>query len=297
MKIGLKLPLFPSAALGRGFNYLELRELAQRFEAAGFDSLWLMDHLLARPDGEATVGYWEAGALLPALAEATDRIEIGTLVLCAPFRNPVVLAKMAMTIDEISSGRFVLGLGAGWHKPEFDAAGLPFDHRVGRFEEALKIIQPLLKQGQVEFEGQYHRALRSEIAPVGPRPQGPPILIGGSGPRMLRLTAQFADMWNITGISEPEELAALTGRLDAACQAFGRDPASLAKTLQIRIAFPEIAPPPAWMTSFLSGNRSEIAAAIESYEALGFSDLIFQMGAEGMAAMPTLAEAVRDYRG
>jgi alkanesulfonate monooxygenase SsuD/methylene tetrahydromethanopterin reductase-like flavin-dependent oxidoreductase (luciferase family) len=109
----------------------------------GFDSLWIMDHLLIRWDEQTKQGVWEAWTLLSALAEATQRIELGNLVLCSQFRNPDILARMVFTSNEISNGRYILGLGAGWNKPEFDAFGLPFDHRVSRLEEAVKIINPL----------------------------------------------------------------------------------------------------------------------------------------------------------
>lgn len=130
MKIGLKLPLFASTELGREFTYPELRDIALQVEAAGFDSIWLMDHLLFRWDEQTTQGCWEAWTLLSALAEATQRIELGSLVLCNQFRNPAILAKMAITLDEVSNGRFILGLGAGWHKPEYDAFGMPFDRQL-----------------------------------------------------------------------------------------------------------------------------------------------------------------------
>src|SRR6185312_15252700 len=117
------------------------REMAQRAEAAGFDSLWLFDHLLYREPNEPTIGIWECWTFLSALAEATTTVEIGTLVACTAFRNPAVLAKMAVTLDEVSNSRLTLGIGAGWNQAEFEAFGIPFDHRVDRFEEALKIIK------------------------------------------------------------------------------------------------------------------------------------------------------------
>ncbi len=112
------------------------------------------------------------------------------------FRNPAILAKMAATLDAISGGRLILGLGAGWHAPEFEAFGIPFDHRVDRFEEALQIIVPLLHTGQVDFQGRYYRTPNCELRPRGPRASGPQILIGAAGPRMLRLAARYADAWN-----------------------------------------------------------------------------------------------------
>src|SRR5207244_12084002 len=113
-----------------------------------------------------------------ALAEATHRVEIGTLVTCNSFRNPAILAKMATTVDEISHGRLILGVGAGWNEPEYQAFGLPHDHRVDRFEEALQIIKPLLRDGQVDFKGRYYQAPDCEIVSRGRRSDGPPLMVG-----------------------------------------------------------------------------------------------------------------------
>ena len=150
MKVGWTVMLADYLGQGRTPRYKEIRDMARRAEAAGFDSVWLYDHLLYRMDGRATIGIWECWTILSALAEATERVELGTLVACNSFRNPALLAKMAITLDEVSNGRFILGLGAGWNKAEHDAFGMPFDRLVGRFEEALQIIRPLLKEGRVD---------------------------------------------------------------------------------------------------------------------------------------------------
>src|SRR5215468_7727606 len=163
-------------------SYETIRATALQAETDGFDSIWLADHLFYRTPGEPTRGIWECWTMLSALAEATKRVEIGPLVLCNSFRNPAILAKMATTADEVSHGRLILGVGAGWHEPEYEAFGLPFAHRVGRFEEALQILRPLLTDGRVDFAGQYYQARNCEIAPRGPRPAGPPLLVGGEGP-------------------------------------------------------------------------------------------------------------------
>src|SRR4030081_3100518 len=222
MKVGVVVRSGPRAEGLLPERYSWLREMALRLEAAGLDSIWLYDHLLYRWPGRPTDGIWECWTLLSALAEATQRVELGTLVLCVPFRNPALLAKMASTLDEVSGGRLTLGLGAGWHQPEFDAFGFPFDHRVSRFEEALAIICPLLRTGRVDFEGKYYTARDCEMIPRGLRPGGPPVMIAGAGPRMLRLAARYADSWNTAWHGEPESALPRIESIRAACAAEGR---------------------------------------------------------------------------
>lgn len=220
--------------------YDTIREIARQAEADGYDSIWLPDHLMYRRPGEPTRGVWESWTVLAALAEATQRVEIGTLVLCNSFRNPAILAKMATTADEVSHGRLILGIGAGWNEPEYQAFGLPFDHRVASFEEALQILRPLLREGQVDFSGKYYRARNCDNLPAGPRPEGPPLLVGGQGPRMLRLTAQYADLWNTGYMGKPDTMAEPLARIEATCREVGRDPATLGVTALIGLWFPEL---------------------------------------------------------
>src|SRR4051794_22994234 len=192
MKIGVAVPLSHEPPT----RYSAIRDFAQRIEARGLDSAWVFDHLLFRRPGQGTAGGWEAWTMLSALAEATQRVELGTLVAATPFRNPAVFAKMIATLDEISNGRVIAGLGAGWHQPEFDAFGVPFDHRASRFEEAVQIIAPLLRDGGVDFDGPYFSPRDCELTPRGPRRTAPPLLLAGARPRMLDIVAQHADMWN-----------------------------------------------------------------------------------------------------
>src|SRR5918995_4487621 len=156
-KVGLFLPTGELMAGGATASWSQLLEIARRAEDLGFDSLWIPDHvLLGRGDESDAIGAWECWSLLAALAAATSRVELGPLVSCTPFRTPALLAKMASTVDEVSGGRLVLGLGAGWAESEFHAFGVPFDHRVDRFEEAMQIISALLRNGRVDFEGTYY---------------------------------------------------------------------------------------------------------------------------------------------
>ncbi len=195
MKIGILLPTAETDN-GNTLRYREIRDAALQLERDDFDSIWIVDHLLFQWEGQPRRGIWEGWSVLAAMAEATERIELGTLVMCTAFRNPALLAKMADAVDEVSDGRLILGLGAGWHEPEFNAFGYPFDHLASRFEDALRIIAPLVRSGAVNYQGAYERADDAVSLPRGPRPSGPPILIGASRSRMLRLTAELADAWN-----------------------------------------------------------------------------------------------------
>ncbi|MDF3018679.1 MAG: putative dehydrogenase [Thermomicrobiales bacterium] len=198
LKVGLILPETERQMNGGSARWSDLREMAQLGEQIGADSLWITDHLIHRVPGEEPRGMWECWSLISALAAITERPEIGTLVLSTSFRNPALLAKMADTVEEISGGRLILGLGAGWNEAEYIAFGYPFDHRVSRFEEAVTIITGLLRDGHIDFEGAYYQARDCELRPRGPRANGPTIIFGASsaGPRMLDLTARYADGWN-----------------------------------------------------------------------------------------------------
>jgi len=278
--------------------YDTIRAVAQQAETDGFDSIWLADHLFYRPPGEPTRGIWEGWTMLSALAEATRRVEIGTLVLNNSSRNPAILAKMATTVDEVSHGRLILGIGAGWNEPEYPAFGLPFDHRVDRLEEALQILKPLLRDGQVDFAGTYYQARNCEIVPRGPRPAGPPLLVGGEGPRMLRLTAQYADLWNTGYLGQPETMAEPLARIEAACREVGRDPATLGITALIGLWFPDLQPKqPSFLDKPLTGTVQEIAAAMRGYADLGVPHIIFQCEPYTQESLRRLTEALHLYRG
>ena len=237
MNIGMLLPA-TEPDQGPIPRYADIRDAALRAERDGFDSVWLIDHLLYEWEGQPRHGVWEGWTFLTALAEATNRVEIGTLVICTAFRNPALLAKMADALDEVSEGRLILGLGAGWHEPEFTAFGYSFDHLASRFEDALRIIAPLLRTGAVNYVGEYERAIDCQSLPRGPRPNGPPILIGASRPRMLRLTAEFADAWNTCWLGRASELPERAAKIRAACAEVGRDPASLELTVGQLATFP-----------------------------------------------------------
>ena len=296
MKIGVVLNHSENSETGAILPYTELREMARTAEGGGLDSFWLFDHLLFRHDPEKTVGIWECWTLLCALAEATEKIELGTIVLCSPFRNPALLAKMAHTLDEVSNGRLILGVGAGWHKPEFDAFGYPFEKRVDRFEEALQIIRPLLQGETADFEGTHYRAENCVITPLGPRAEGIPLLVGARQPRMLRLTAQYADQWNTAWLGQPAELAERLETIYAACADVGRDPKTLEITVGVQVNAPDLGDTFNMTENPLTGPAEELAEAFQGYEEAGADHLIIFPLPTGVPVLERLAEAVQAYR-
>jgi len=189
MKIGVQLP-----EVEREVRWPELLEIARMAEARGFDSLWLGDHMLYRGDDRPERAPWDAWTTLAALAAATERVTVGPLVAATAFHAPGLIARMAAAIDEISGGRFVLGLGTGWNEVEFEAFGIPFDRKVSRFEEAFEIIRRLLAGERVTFEGAFYTVRDAVLLPEPARRV--PLMIGGHGPRLLAATLPHVDAWN-----------------------------------------------------------------------------------------------------
>ncbi|MEO8972473.1 MAG: LLM class flavin-dependent oxidoreductase [Ktedonobacteraceae bacterium] len=273
MKLGLMLGIDEGSLEGKTPTFRDLKEMAQAAERVGLDSLWLADHLIARFPGEGEQGTWEAFTLLSALAAVTERITIGPLVACTSFRNPALLAKMADTLDEISGGRFVLGLGAGWHQPEYDAFGYPFDHLAARFDEALQIIVPLLREGHVDFQGQYYSARNCVLRPRGPSPSGPSILIGARRPRMLRLVARYADAWNTVWHEDPLVVKERYAEFKEICTSVGRDPATIELTAGTIVKFSQSAEENP-IQKAISGTPAEIAHQLQGFADVGVTHLM-----------------------
>ncbi len=296
MKIGLMLFLANDRRTYAKRPYDEIRATAQKAEADGFDSIWLADHLLYRNPEQPDRGIWECWTMLAALAEATTRVDLGTLVVCNSFRNPAILAKMATAADEVSHGRLILGVGAGWNEPEYEAFGLPFDHKVDRLEEALQIIKPLIREGHVDFAGRYYSARGAVDTPRGPRSDGPPLMVGAEGPRMLKLTATYADLWNTGYLGKPETLTESRTKFEAACREVGRDPRSIGVTALIGLWFPDLDAKKPPFENTLVGSVEEIAAAMRGYEELGVEHIMFQVEPYIAEARDRLTRALLTYR-
>jgi probable F420-dependent oxidoreductase len=299
VKIGLMLPLGEQEKALRTLPWGELRAMALAAEESGLDSVWGADHLIFRSDGTSS-GIHECWTILTAVAAVTERVEIGPMVLALPFRNPALTAKMATALDEVSGGRLILGVGCGWHEPEFDAFDYPFDQRVGRFEEALSVLLPMLRTGKVAFEGRWHRA-EAELLPPGPRPTGPPILIAGKRPRMLRLVARHADAWNAAWYGRREEAIELEERIASlreACEEVGRDPAEISMSAGLFVHFPGL-PDPGYEDApknAISGDAEEVGRELAAYRELGMEHLIVHLWPSTAAAVTELGRAAEVAR-
>lgn len=235
-KVGVQLP-----EVERHVSWAEQVEIARTAERVGFDSVWVGDHLLYDRPGLPRTGPWEAWSQLAGLAVATERVEIGPLVAATGFHAPTMLAKKAVTIDEMSGGRLILGLGSGWNQTEYDAFGFPFDHRVARFEEAFHLIRRLVRGERITEAGTYYSVEDAEILPAGPRPTIP-MMIGSNGPRMLSITLPHVDAWNAWWAwfdNRPSGLAPVLADLDRACEDVGRDPVTLQRTVAVLVQLPE----------------------------------------------------------
>jgi alkanesulfonate monooxygenase SsuD/methylene tetrahydromethanopterin reductase-like flavin-dependent oxidoreductase (luciferase family) len=296
MKIGVVLPTAEGEA-GEGMpDYRITRSLAVAAEAAGLDSIWVSDHLVMRFPGEAETGVHEAWTVLSALAEATSRVELGTIVLCSSFRSPGLTAKMAAALDVVSDGRMILGIGCGWHDPEYEAFGFPTDHKVGRFAEALAILDGLLAGERVTLQGRYHAATDAVLLPAPARRI--PILVAAVKPRMLDLTVRHADQWNTAWYAEPDErLVTRRAALSAALASAGRDPGSLVQTVGVRMRPAAVADEsPPGPGALFRGSAPELADLFDTYEGLGFDHLVAWVDPTTAAGFEWLLEGARLHR-
>ena len=293
-EIGLVLPMGDVFADGATARWADIRAFALRAEDIGFDVVWTVDELLWLAPDRDPRGFWECVAMTGAVAAATSRIKVGTWILSALHRNPGITAKAVETIDEISGGRFVFGLGSGHAGRQAHAFGLPEDHVYGRFEEAVQIIVPLLRQGRADFEGTFHAARDLEQRPIGPRPGRIPIMIGAKGPKMLRLAALHADIWSWY-VEERSDLVEFGPRLtafEAACVDAGRDPATVGKSAGIVVEPTSITGSEAVLGTPVRGSAEEIADALRAFGAAGFTNTEVLLWPPTLAAIDAMASVI-----
>ena len=273
-KIGVQLP-----EVERFVPWPELIAMAQAAELVGFDSIWLGDHLLYDlPDGTVR-GPWEVWTSLAAIAAVTTRVEIGPLVASIGFHEPTMLAKQAATVDAISGGRLILGLGAGWNEREYRAFGFAFDQRVSRFEEAFGLIRRLLAGETVDYAGRFYNVARSRIDPIS-RPGGPPLMIGSTSPRMLSIALPHVFAWNEWWSrfgNTPEGFARTLAQVEEHCQLAGRAPGEVQATAAVYVQAPggggRTMGSDASVAQPLRGSQKELAEQLAAFAAAGVDHL------------------------
>src|SRR5262245_17110826 len=235
MRVGVQLP-----EVERDVRWAEYAAMSAAAEEVGFDSIWLGDHLLYR-DESGERGPWDVWTQLAGLAAVTERVQLGPLVACTAFHRPGMLARMAAAVDEISGGRLVVGVGAGWNEVEFRAFGIPFDQRVSRFEAAFEIIRRLLEGERVTFSGRFYRV---EDAVLLPKPsRRPPLMVGANGPRMLAATLPHVDAWNTWFThygNTPEGFERRNDEISTAAERAGRDPAEIARSACVLVRVEDV---------------------------------------------------------
>lgn len=307
MNIGLALPHFDFSVPGESPPRPDtVLGWAAKAEELGFDSVWVADHLFfgiekyGGPPGE--FGSYDVLATLAAVARATTRVTIGSLVISAPLRLPTVLAKALATIDVLSGGRLVAGIGAGNFEPEFRAAGVPFERpsvRLQQLEEAITLLRLMWTGGPVSFTGQHYRAVDARCLPTPVQQPAPPVWVGGRGDRLLDLAARHGDGWNTVWAMTPERYRTRVDVLERACERAGRDPASVTRSLGLTALVGEDAgdvarrydrwrtlapdgvldqPLDQWRQERLVGTVDEVREQVAAWAALGVDTLVVNAG-------------------
>lgn len=298
MRIGLIAQLHGRPGSDLHPSWQAIHDLAATAEQVGFDMFVFEDVLMYRGE-TATDGCWESMTIAGAIAASTDSIRLGQSVVNAPYRSPAMTASMATTLDEISAGRYVLGIGAG-NSPvsDYKGFGFPTDHRYSRFAESIHIIHTLLRTGRVTYDGEFYSADDAELVLRGPASHGPEINIAAGGTRMLELVARYADAWNWWTWDETigealERLVPLMNQLDAACEAIGRDPSSLQRTLDLYSVTPPGLAPNTDMHQPLSGNPEQITEALLRLRASGFGEVRCDLTDKTTAGVEAMAPVVQ----
>jgi len=290
LRIGIQLP-----EVERDVRWPEYVAMGRAAEAVGFDSMWLGDHLLYRGDGRPERGPWEAWTMLSALAGVTERIGLGPLVACLAFHSPGLIAKMAATVDEVSGGRFVLGVGAGWNEPEFRAFGIPFDHRVSTFEESFEIVRRLLAGERVSLSGRFRQADDAVLLPTPAR--RPPIMVGSAGRRVLSIALPHVDAWNTwydNYGNTPEGFAALNAKVSDAAAQVGRRPEDVERSACVLVVLDRAAGDRPIEKGFppLEGSPERIAAGLRDLTEAGADEAILVVSPITEGSIRSLAEVV-----
>ncbi len=278
-------------------HWADVRELALRAEALGFDSVWIEDELLWQSSAGTPLGFWDGVSMIGAVAAVTSRIKVGSWVLSTLHRNPGIIAKTAETIDEISDGRFVFGLGAGHAAP-----GLPRAVRAARrshlprFEEAVEIIVPLLRSGHADFQGTFHAARDLPQSPHGPRPNRIPLMLAAQGPKSMRLAATYADIWSCfaENRSDMVEFGPRIAAIEAACAEVGRDPTTIGRSASVDLHPLEPKPDPngAWV----GGSPEEMADQVRAFRDGGYTQIVLFPGPSTIAAIEAFAPVLEILR-
>ncbi len=302
MKLGLFLETTALDHAGPLASWSELRETAVLAERIGFDALFVPDHLILRNSP-----YWrvtdtaarpslESWTILSALAAVTSRAALGSFVLSNGFRNPALLAKMAVTLDDVSGQRLILGLGAGSYSPEHEAFGYPYDHLASRFEESLQILVPLLREGRVDFSGRYHEARACELCPKGHSGR-PPIWVAAYGPRLMQLAARFGDAFVTAWHTSPAAVSEIFGALAGICRDIGRDPATIGRVVGTFVALGSEADLRGPKAESLRGGPEAIAKQLQALHAAGADYLVCRLspgGRRGVERFEAVIAAIRE---
>ena len=274
-----------------------IHDLATTAESVGFDMFVFEDALLYKGD-ETSDGVWESVAIAGAIAASTERIRFGQSVINAPYRSPAMVASIATTLDEISGGRYVLGIGAGnTADSDYEAFGFPTDKRYSRFAEAIEIIHGLLRTGGVDHAGEFYTAKESALVLRGPHAHGPSINIAAGGTKMLTLAAKYADAWNWWAYNETldeikERVGSIAATLDQACEAAGRDPASLDRTIDLYFVAPPGYDRPDGSEKIPAGSAEEISHFLLGLGAIGISEVRCDLTDRTSEAVEAMAEVV-----
>ena len=290
LRLGVQLP-----EVERHVPWAEHLAIARAAEEVGFDSLWVGDHLLYQDDGREVRGPWDAWSMLAALAATTEHVLLGPLVACTAFAPPGMLARKAAAVQEISAGRLVLGLGAGWNETEFRAFGIPYDHRGARFAESFEIIRRLLAGERVTYDGRFAQVRDAELLP---RPAvRPPLMIGSTGERVLRVALAHADAWNVWYDlygNTPEGFAKENDRVSRLVREAGRRPSDVLRSATVFVTLEgggrdrphtgDVRP--------LAGSPRAIADALRDLAAAGVEEAILVVSPISERSIRALADVV-----